>query len=918
MGPDSTRYTTSNGLTKTVEVTLPRGMIGNPEALPKCDPVKFAERGATGDSTACPADTQVGYINVRIGLGPYDYGRSDGALAFDNPVFRYVPIYNLDPPKGTPADFSFNIQEVIQAHIYATLDPAQSYAIKAVSPNISEYYRVREFEVTLWGVPGDSAHDKFRYYPEATGGKLVGAPFTAPIRPFYTNPADCGFDNGGHRIRIDSYQHPEEFSPVQEYPDPLNVTGCNDPRFRFEPKVAMAPTDRHSGAPTGLDVHLEVPQRNDEVKEAKELYAKNGFVKGISTPPIKRTVITLPQGMTINPSAAQGLGSCTLEQIGISSAGVPNDNPAKCPDDSQYGTLTLHTPILPENVPMKGFVYIARQNENPFNDFLALYLVIEEPERGLLVKIPGKIDLDPVTGQITTTFDNLPQFPVSDFQITLKGGVRAALVNPSTCGEKTIRAEFFTWQDPSTPHVVTNSYPVTEKPDGSACVNNLGERPFGPSLSAGTLSNAAGSFSPFDLRLTRTDDDQEFSQLGLTMPPGVSAKIAGVAQCPDAGIAQAQAAGRTGAEEIASPSCPASSLIGSIEVGTGVGVPLTYVPGSVYFAGPYKGAPFSLVVITPAVVGPYDLGVVAVRSALYVDPLTAQVTVVTDPFPQIFKGIPVRIRDIRVNVDRPGFTFNSTSCAPLTIGAHITGTGADVNSTADDSSASLSARFQAAGCASLGFKPSFKASTSGKPSRKNGASLDVKLSYPKEAMGKDANIRSVKVNLPKQLPSRLTTLQKACVDSVFAANPASCPAASRVGSATAVTPILPVPLSGPAYFVSHGGAKFPELIVVLQGDNVTVQLHGETFISNAGITSSTFRQVPDVPVSTFELRLPQGPNSALAANGNLCKSKLAMPTVFTAQNGLQIKQSTKIGVTNCPKAKKKVRHARRKGHGLKK
>ncbi len=474
-------------------------------------------------------------------------------------------------------------------------------------------------------------------------------------------------------------------------------------------------------------------------------------------------------------------------------------------------------------------------------------------------------------------------------------------------------------------------------------MNNLGERPFGPSLSAGTLSNAAGSFSPFFLRLTRTDDDQELSQLGLTMPPGVSAKIAGVAQCPEAGIAQAQVKDRTGAQELANPSCPASSQVGTIQVGTGVGVPLTYVGGKVYFAGPYKGAPFWLVVITPVVVGPYDLGVIAVRSALYVDPLTAQVTVQTDPFPQIFKGIPVRIRDIRVTVDRPGFTFNSTSCREMTIGAHVTGTGADVNTTADDSSATLSARFQAAGCAGLGFKPSLTASTNGKTSRQNGASLDVKIAYPSDAMGKDANIRSVKVNLPKQLPSRLTTLQKACVDTVFAANPAACPVASRVGTATALTPILPEALTGPAYFVSHGGAKFPELIVVLQGDGVTVYLHGETFISNAGITSSTFRAVPDVPVSTFELNLPVGPNSALAANGNLCSltrtvlvkkkvtvkvkgrkkivtrnvkqtlpAALAMPTVFTAQNGLQIKQSTPIGVTGCPKSKKPTSKTKKK------
>ncbi len=275
---------------------------------------------------------------------------------------------------------------------------------------------------------------------------------------------DCGVENGGALLRVDSYQHPGEFTPTEEYGKPLNVTGCEDPRFRFEPEVNLQPTDQHAGAPTGLDVHLEVPQRNDEVKNAEELYAQNEKVQAIATPPIKKTVITLPEGMTISPSAAQGLGSCTLAQIGLGT-----DAPVKCPDNSQYGTLTVHTPILPVNAPMKGFVYIAKQNENPFGtpqepfgNFLSLYLVIEEPERGILVKVPGKLDLDPVTGQITTTFDELPQFPVSDFQITLKGGARAALANPSTCGEKTITATFYSWHDPNTP--ITRSPTPTRSP----------------------------------------------------------------------------------------------------------------------------------------------------------------------------------------------------------------------------------------------------------------------------------------------------------------------------------------------------------------------------------------------------------------------------------------------------------------------
>ncbi len=746
---------------------------------------------------------------------------------------------------------------------------------------------------------------------------VAGAPFEgAAIRPFFTMPMDCGVENGGSLIGVDSYEHPGEFTPAVEG-TALKVSGCDDSRFRFQPKIKLEPTDRHAGAPTGLEVKLEVPQRDDAVKNAEELYAQNGSVQAIATPPIEKTVVTLPQGMTLNPSAGQGLTGCSLAQLGMSAAGVPNGEPVACPENSQIGTLVTHSPDLPENEPLEGRVYIAKQGENPFGSLFALYLVLENKERGLLVKLAGEIKLDESTGQIRTEFKDLPQFPVSDLSLKFKSGARAALVEPSTCGQATITATYYSWQDPNTPHTSTNSYPIAWKPDGSPCVSVLTERPFGPQLAAGTLNPTGGAFSPFTLQLTRTDEDQEISTLGVTLPPGLSGKIAGVPQCPEAGIAQANSRGGVpgdGALELADPSCPASSQVGTTLVGVGTGASLAWVPGKAYFAGPYKGAPFSLVVITPSVVGPYDLGVVALRNALYIDPLTAQVKVVSDPLPQILDGIPVRIRDVRVSIDRQQFMFNPTNCNEQQITSAI---GSIAGASAHPGS-----RFQVAGCAGLAFKPKFTASTSGKPSRKLGASLDVKLSYPKDAMGKDANIRSVKVSLPKQLPSRLTTLQKACPDATFNANPASCPAGSKVGSATAVTPILPEALTGPAYFVSHGGAKFPELVVVLQGDGVTVQLHGETFISKAGITSSTFRQVPDVPVSTFELSLPQGPNSALAANGNLCsltrtvlvkkkvtvRSKgrkktvtrnvrqtlpaaLAMPTAFTAQNGTVIKQT---------------------------
>jgi hypothetical protein len=881
IGRDGTRIRNSNGFVRTVEATLPRGMIGNPEATPKCDPVDFARYAATAEES-CPSDTQVGYLSVPVGNDLSDYGSGD---LFPNPNNRVVkaPIYSLVPPRGVPADFAFNA-EGVQGHIYPVLDPAQNYAIKAVTPNIGAplLYKARSAEVTFWGVPGDAAHDRYRRHQE--NAVNVGAPWgSAPIRPLLTNPTDCDFDNGGARIRLESYGRPGVFTPVTEYGDPLNVTGCNDPRFRFEPQIALQPTSRAAGGPTGLDVHLEVPQRNDQVDDAEELYAENGFVKAIPTPPMKRAVVTFPEGMTISPSAAQGLGTCSPEQIGLGT-----DKPVTCPDNSQYGTLTLHTPILPIDEQPEGFVYVAKQGDNPFHNFLSLYLVIQEPDRGILVKIPGRVDLDPATGQITTTFDDLPQFPVSDFQMTLKGGVRAALVNPATCGKKTIRAEFFSWHDPGTPQVVTDSYQVTNKPDGSACVNHLVERPFNPALSAGTLSNSAGTYSPFVFRLTRTDDDQEFSQLDVTMPQGLIGKLAGVGECPEAGIAQAigRVGAGDGALERANPSCPDSSLIGTTNVGAGVGVPLTYVPGKVYLAGPYQGAPLSMVVISPAIVGPYDLGVIAVRSALHVDPETTQVSVASDPFPLIYQGIPVRIRDIRVNVDRPEFILNPTSCAGKQVDARITGTGGDLKSTADDTAAELSNRFQAADCASLGFKPKLGFRLFGGTRRGAHPKLRAVLRMP--AGG--ANMARASVALPRSQFLDQAHIRTVCTRVQFAQD--ACPKGSIYGHAVAKSPLLDEALRGPIYLRSSSN-PLPDLVVALKGppsQPVEVNLVGRIDsvrlrrTGGSGIRTS-FAAVPDAPVSSFVLTMRGGRKGLLVNSTNLCRRAFRVKASLRAQSG---------------------------------
>jgi hypothetical protein len=899
---DGLRYAVPNGSVKTVEVTLPRGMVGNPEAVPKCDPVDFARFGATGMSTECPSNTQVGYLNIHPTLGTANRGTESIFRPRPDAVLSRVAIYNLEPPKGKAADFGFNAGTLVMGHIYPELDPAQNYAIRTVSPEISSLVQPTGVEVVFWGVPGDPAHDKLRYFGETKhpGEDALGASFEgSAIRPLLTNPMDCGFDNGGARIRVDSYQNPGNFSPVKEYGDPLNVSGCDDQRVRFKPQISLQPDNRDAGGPTGLDVHLEVPLRNDEVSEAEDLYASNGEAKGISTPPMKRVVTTFPEGMTLSPSAAQGLGTCTAAQIGLGT-----NSPVTCPDNSQYGRLVLHTPILPIDEQPEGFIYIAKQGDNPFHNFLALYLVVQEPNRGILVKVPGRLDLDPQTGQITTTFDDLPQFPVSDMQLTFKGGVRAGLVNPTTCGTKTIRAEFSSWADPQTPHVVDSNYEITNKPDGSPCVQNLAQRPFKPEMQAGTVSPSAGKYSPFAFRITRSDDDQEFSQIGVTLPEGLAAKFAGVGICSDAGIAQALSRETTAgaaALEQSDPSCPASSEIGSTIVGTGVGVPLSWVPGKIYLAGPYKGAPMSMVVISPAKVGPYDLGVITVRTALRIDPVTAQATATSDPFPQIFQGIPVRVRDIRLSVDRPNFTLNPTSCAPKRIDAHVTGTGGILATTADDSGIDLAERFQAADCASLGFAPKLFFRLFGGTHR--GAHPKFKATLKARSGG--ANIAGASVALPHSEFLDQAHIKTVCTRVQFAQG--ECPPGSVYGFAKAITPLFDEPLQGPVYLRSSSH-QLPDLVAVLRGPAsrpVQVELAGRIDSVNGGIRN-TFDVVPDAPVTQFTLTMQGGKKGLLQNSTDICAKAYRATAKFTAQNGKRLTLRPKMQ-SACGKALRKKR-----------
>jgi hypothetical protein len=861
------------GVMRNTIVKLPSGLFGNPRAVPACPLQEF-------EIEQCPVETQVGVLHVNIVGG----GQAAG------------PVYNLVSPPGSATELGYQAAEYLSRQLVSVLSN-QDYrvAVDAVNSPVE----VSAISETIWGVPADPRHDNERGQ-KAFGAAPTPSSSVAPLQPFVTLPTSCEVVPK-MTVEVDSVEDPDHYvsetvEPLDPGGNPAPFTGCE--AVPFAPRAVLQPTSSSASTATGFAFELKLPGQN----------LLNPEEGSISESQPRKTALVLPAGMTVNPSMAVGIGTCSEAQYAAEQPETLSGY--GCPESSKIADVTARSPLIEEEV--EGGMYLATPYANPSKDLLAVYIVARARGRGVLIKQPGSIDLDPNTGQVTATFDNLPQLPYSTFEVHLREGTRAPLVTPPACGSYESQANFlpFSAMSDAEAKTVSASFQIEQGADGTPCPAG-GVPPFAPKLTAGTLNNAAGHYSPLYLRIERQDGEQEITGFSTLLPPGLSGNLSGIPFCGDAAIQHARE--QSGSEAEANPACPAASKIGHTIAEAGVGGVLAQAPGNMYLAGPFEGAPFSIVSISSAKVGPFDLGTVVVHLPLRIDPVTAQVSIPSGPadqIPHIIKGVVVHIRAINVWIDRQDFTLNPTSCQAMSLASTINGSGPNVASPADDTTVASSDRFQAAECANLGFKPTFKVTTSGKTSRKRGASLHVLLAYPKAPQGTQADIRSVKVDLPKRLPSRLTTLQKACKAAQFEANPAGCPSASVVGHAKAVTPILPVPLEGPAYFVSYGSAKFPELVLVLQGYGVTIDLHGETFISKVGITSSTFRTIPDQPVTSFELTLPQGKYSALAANGNLCASKLSMPTLFNGQNGAVVKQSTPVAVTGCPK--KKAKHKAKK------
>ena len=867
-------------LAKDLHFQLPAGLVGNPQVIAQCTEQQFTAT-PVGFANICPADTVIGVAAASF----------TGLFHNTAEVTIDVPLYNLVPSVGEPARFGF-MAAGVAVYLDTAVRTGGDYGVSVNVDNISQWVGFAGSQVTFWGDPGDPRHNISRgpdcLLKGALGDHLhtceevvhAQEATTHSETPLLTLPTSCG-EPWKMSVQADSWKEPSNtlegsYTLHDDTSPAIGMDGCN--KLPFEPSISVAPDGQAGSTPTGLTVGIHVPQQA----------ALNPT--GLSEADVRNTTVTLPEGVALNPAAADGLQACSTEQVGfekidpVSNTALFTPNAVSCPEGSKVGTVQIKTPLLPD--PLEGAVYLAAQNANPFGSLVALYIVAEDPTAGVLVKLAGEAVPDPVTGQLVSTFKNTPQLPFEDLHLKFFGTARAPLNTPALCGTYTTKASIGPWSG-NPPSDSSSSFDIVSGPNGAPCSNPL---PFAPELTAGSTNIQAGAFTPFTLTMSRQDGNQSLSGIQLHMPAGLSGLLASVKLCKE--------------PEAALGTCGPESEIGTTIVSVGLGGdPFTVTGGRVYITEGYKGAPYGLSIVNPAKAGPFDLGQVIVRAKIEVDPHTAALTVTSDPLPTILDGIPLQIKHVNVTIGREGFTFNPTNCSKLA----ITGT----LSSTQGASSNVVVPFQATNCATLAFKPGFKVSTASKTSRANGASLSVKLTYPKAPFGSQANIASVKVDLPKQLPSRLTTLQKACPAATFEANPAACPSAATVGHARAITPLLPVPLEGPAIFVSHGGEAFPDLVVVLQGYGATVDLVGTTFISKAGITSSTFKTVPDVPVGSFELTLPQGKYSALAANGNLCSTKLHMPTSFVGQNGAEQHVSTPIVVTGCIKH---VRHERKKTH----
>ncbi len=795
---------------KDLEVKLPPGFIGNPFAVPQCPQEEF--EGGELFFQGCPQGTQIGTMRLVTTLGSLT-----------------LPVLNLKPPPDAVAQFGvFVIFSPIVMN--ASVRSDEDYGLKLTLHNLPQFLPVVGASFDLWGVPADSRHDTLRGKCLNLEGESTGeCPAGVPRRPFLTLPARCG-EAPVARFRMDSWEKPgtfvsDEASPLDSEGHALALDGCD--ALDFSPQIRIRTESRSADAPSAVGFDLRLPQNENP--------------DGLGEAEPRNVILDLPSGLSLNPAAGDGLGSCSLQQIALGSLAKPD-----CPDSSHIGSLTLASPVVAE--PLQGSIYLATPRANPFGTMFAVYLVAEE--NGVLVKIPGRIDADPDDGRLSVRLEDLPQLPFSDFSLQFEGGPRAPLALPAQCGAFTARARLSPYSSAAgaEPLALPSSFSI----DGN-CGGN-----FSPEFLSGATNSSAGHSADLVLRLARREGEAEISRFSVNLPQGLLPLLGDVHRCPDPFARQGN--------------CLPVSRIGSMDIAAGAGPHPFHFSGAVFLTGPYKGAPFGLAIVVPAVTGPFDLGPVVVRASVLVDPRTARLTISSDPFPRVLGGIPLRLQSLELTTnDRPRLFTTPTSCGKQEI------TGSAVNETG--TSALLSAPFFVGDCGDLRFSPRVSASTEGRASRLGGIALRLAI---RNGRGRQANLRSVAIGFPPQLSPRLSAIQGACPAATFAASAELCPPTSAIGTASVQSPIFNAPFEGSAYLVSRGKQALPRIVLIMNAEGTTLELFGSLSLSKRGTLSTIFNALPDAPISSFVLTLPKGPHSALGASflqgagGPLCGRKIRM------------------------------------------
>ncbi len=884
-------FAPDGGNIRNVTVDLPPGLIGNPTAVPQCPKTRrIALDFDTDPEKLCAPASVVGVAIITLA--------ADAGQVSHNPAL----VFNMEPSPGVAAQFGFNYMGGIVV-LEATVHADGEYAVRVRARNANSTVPALGVKVTLWGDPSNPAHDSQRCVAvnpaELEFGGTArcdrgdpGTPFGPNPFPdhlekkaFLTLPTSCTPPGVGleTKLNVESWDpssapadasfishlppgyHGELNSDPSTWGPPQGPTGCDE--LPFNPSFSAQPDSSLADSPTGLRVNLGFPQEGLDDPE------------GLATAHLREARVTLPEGMTINPSGADGLAACTDAQVGFNSV-----SPVQCPDASKIATVTATTPVLEEQ--LTGAVYVGSQlSDDPESgDMFRIVLALQNVERGIFVKLLGKVRADAQTGRLETTFAGNPQLPVSAISLRFKDGPRAPLAMPPDCGTKTVNASLSSWAG----HLVQRSDSFDIQ-----CTPDLGG--FAPSFQAGTTNPTGGAFSPFAVRISRPDRQGYMSGLTIEMPPGLIGKLKDVPQCPDA-----QAADGT---------CGIQSRVGTATVGAGPGTNPFYIDGSVSLTGPYKGAPFGLSTAVRVIAGPFDLGMVVVRQAIFVDPVDAHITVVSDPLPTIVKGVPVRLRSIAVDVNRPGFTINPTSCGPKQIKATMVSTSGAVHHATQ--------HFQVGDCQALRFRPKLAMRLTGRGQTTDGKHPGLRTVLT-QAPGQ-ANLRSASVRLPLSLALDPENAQSDDLCEFEAGKRVDCPPSSIVGHAIAHTPVLNRPLEGPVYFVKNVRVHprtgrlirtLPTLLIPLRGE-VAIDLRATTNVIRNKLVS-TFPTVPDAPVNRFELTLKGGKRGILVAVRNICRRPRGQiaDMEFDAQNGKRADRGVRMK-TPCATKKKKAGQRRR-------